>query len=427
MAEMMSAKGGSASGGKITKIQAIEILDSRGNPTVQTTIWAGDVKATASVPSGASTGVHEALELRDGDKKRYGGKGVLKACKNVNEKIFKALQGMSVSEQEKVDQVMLDLDGTENKSKLGANAILSVSLAAARLAAKLHNQELYEYLAKTYGYEVKQLPIPFFNIINGGKHADSGLDIQEFFIIPLKGTFSNRLRMATEVFHTLKEQLASKKLTTAVGDEGGFAPKLSSNEEALKQLEQAIKTAKYKFGTDFAMGMDAAASEFFDAKKGTYEFKASKISIKSSSVYQVYKKWLSKYPLIAIEDGCAEDDFLGWKFMTQELGSKTLLVGDDLFVTNPKRIQMGITQKIANAVLIKLNQIGTLTETLAAIKLAQKNNYKVVISHRSGETSDTFIADLAVGVNAEYIKTGAPSRGERVAKYNRLLEIENNL
>jgi enolase len=427
MAEMMSAKGGSASGGKITKIQAIEILDSRGNPTVQTTIWAGDVKATASVPSGASTGVHEAIELRDGDKKRYGGKGVLKACKNVNEKIFKALNGMSVNEQEKIDQAMLDLDGTENKSKLGANAILSVSLAAARLAAKLHNQELYEYLAKTYGYEVKQLPIPFFNIINGGKHADSGLDIQEFFIIPLKGTFSNRLRMATEVFHTLKEQLASKKLTTAVGDEGGFAPKLSSNEEALKQLEQAIKTAKYKFGTDFAMGMDAAASEFFDAKKGTYEFKASKISIKSSSVYQVYKKWLSKYPLIAIEDGCAEDDFLGWKFMTQELGSKTLLVGDDLFVTNPKRIQMGITQKIANAVLIKLNQIGTLTETLAAIKLAQKNNYKVVISHRSGETSDTFIADLAVGVNAEYIKTGAPSRGERVAKYNRLLEIENNL
>ena len=402
----------------------MEVLDSRGNPTVQTTVWAGDVSATASVPSGASTGVHEALELRDGDKKRYGGKGVLKACKHVNEKIFKALKGMSAGDQELIDRAMLDLDGTYNKAKLGANAILSVSLATARLAAKLKNQELFEYLAVTYGYELKNLPTPFFNVINGGAHADSGLDIQEFFIIPLKGNFATKLRMGAEVFHTLKSQLAAQKLTTAVGDEGGFAPKLSSNEDALKQLETAIKTAGYKLGADFALGMDAAASEFFNTKTGTYELKASKISAKSTNIYQTYKKWLSKYPILAIEDGCAEDDFLGWKFLTQNLGSQTLLIGDDLFVTNPVRIQMGITQKIANAVLIKVNQIGTLTETLAAIKLAQKNKYKVVISHRSGETSDSFISDLAVAVNADYIKTGAPSRGERLAKYNRLLEIE---
>ena len=402
----------------------MEVLDSRGNPTVQTTVWAGDVSATASVPSGASTGVHEALELRDGDKKRYGGKGVLKACKHVNEKIFKALKGMSAGDQELIDRAMLDLDGTDNKAKLGANAILSVSLATARLAAKLKNQELFEYLAVTYGYELKNLPTPFFNVINGGAHADSGLDIQEFFIIPLKGNFATKLRMGAEVFHTLKSQLAAQKLTTAVGDEGGFAPKLSSNEDALKQLETAIKTAGYKLGADFALGMDAAASEFFNTKTGTYELKASKISAKSTNIYQTNKKWLSKYPILAIEDGCAEDDFLGWKFLTQNLGSQTLLIGDDLFVTNPVRIQMGITQKIANAVLIKVNQIGTLTETLAAIKLAQKNKYKVVISHRSGETSDSFISDLAVAVNADYIKTGAPSRGERLAKYNRLLEIE---
>lgn len=412
---------------KITKIQALEVLDSRGNPTIQTTVWADEVSGTASVPSGASTGVHEALELRDGDKKRYGGKGVLKACKNVNDKIFKVIKGMSGTDQEGIDKAMLELDGTDNKRKLGANAILSVSLAVARLGAKIKHQELYEYLAETYGYEVKGLPTPFFNVINGGAHADSGLDIQEFFVIPLKGNFATKLRMGTEVFHTLKNQLAAKKLTVAVGDEGGFAPKLSSNEEALKQLEIAIKSAGYKMGPEFALGMDAAASEFFDAKKGTYELKASKISAKSSSMYQVYKKWISKYPIMSIEDGCAEDDFLGWKFLTQNLGSQTMLVGDDLFVTNPVRIQMGITQKIANSILIKVNQIGTLTETMAAIKLGQKNKYKIVISHRSGETSDTFISDLAVAVNAEYIKTGAPSRGERVAKYNRLLEIEDRL
>jgi enolase len=427
MDSTMSRAAGSASGGKITKIQAMEILDSRGNPTVQTSIWAGDVKATASVPSGASTGVHEALELRDNDKKRYGGKGVLKACRNVNEKIFKAVKGILAANQQKIDETMIELDGTDNKSKLGANAILSVSLASARLAAKCQKMELFHYLAKTYGYEAKRLPTPFFNVINGGKHADSGLDIQEFFIIPLKGDFATRLRMAAEVFHTLKAQLAAHGMITSVGDEGGFAPKLSSNEEAFRQLETAIKTAKYRLGKDFALGLDAAASEFFNDKKGTYELKASKISASPSNVYQVYKKWLAKYPLLAIEDGCAEDDFLGWKFLTQALGEKTLLIGDDIFVTNPARIQLGITQKIANAVLIKVNQIGTLTETLQAIKLSQKNKYKIVISHRSGETSDSFIADLAVATNADYIKSGAPSRGERLAKYNRLLEIERQL
>jgi len=412
---------------RITKIQALEVLDSRGNPTVQTTVWAGETSATASVPSGASTGVHEALELRDGNKKRYGGKGVLKACKNVEGKIFKAVKGISVGDQEKIDQTMINLDGTDNKAKLGANAILSVSLASARLAAKCQKMELFEYLAGTYGYQAKGLPTPFFNVINGGVHADSGLDIQEFFLIPIGGNFANKLRSAAEVFHTLKSLLGAKGLATSVGDEGGFAPKLSSNEDAFKQLEAAIKSVKYKLGTDFALGLDAASSEFFNEKKGIYEFKASKISATPANVYQVYKKWLAKYPLLAIEDGCAQDDFLGWKFLTQNLGDKTLLIGDDIFVTNPVRIQMGITQKIANAVLIKVNQIGTLTETIAAIKLSQKNKYKIVISHRSGETCDPFIADLAVATNAEYIKTGAPCRGERLAKYNRLLEIENQL
>ncbi|MDR3643182.1 MAG: phosphopyruvate hydratase [Candidatus Doudnabacteria bacterium] len=412
---------------KITKIQALEVLDSRGNPTVQTTVWAGDLSAKASVPSGASTGVHEALELRDNDKYRFGGKGVLKACLNVEKKIFKALKGLSVADQQKIDRTMLELDGTANKAKLGANAILSVSLATARLAAKAKKIELYEYLAATYGYKVKSLPTPFFNVINGGVHADSGLDIQEFFLIPLKGNFANKLRMAAEVFHSLKSQLAIQGLATSVGDEGGFAPKLSSNEDALKQLETAIKSAKYKLGSDFALGLDAASSEFFDEKKGVYELKASNITATPANVYQIYKKWLAKYPLLALEDGCAQDDFSGWKALTQNLGDKTLLIGDDIFVTNPIRIQMGIEQKIANAVLIKVNQIGTLTETIDAIKLSQKHKYKIVFSHRSGETCDSFIADLAVATNADYIKSGAPSRGERLAKYNRLMEIEEQL
>ena len=412
---------------KITKILAREILDSRGNPTVETTVWAGKLSAKAAVPSGASTGIHEALELRDNDKRRYGGKGVLKACGNVNSAIFMAVKGMPVQSQEKIDGKMLRLDNTKNKSKLGANAILSVSLAVVRLASKAVGKELFEYLAGKYGYRAKTLPTPLFNVINGGKHADSGLDIQEFFIIPQRGSFATKFRMGAEVFHSLKSSLAKQKLTTAVGDEGGFAPKLKSNDEAFRQLETAIKLAGYRVGKDIALGIDAAASEFFDTKKKKYILSASGKTYPPESVYLLYQSWIKKYRLSVIEDACAEDDFEGWKKLTAVLNKKAVLVGDDLFVTDPGRIDYGIAQNIANAVLIKVNQIGTLTETLKAIKLSQKNKYKIVVSHRSGETPDDFIADLAVGVNAEYIKTGAPSRGERVAKYNRLMEIEEKI
>jgi enolase len=412
---------------KITKIHSREILDSRGNPTVETAVYSGDICAKASVPSGASTGIHEALELRDNDKKRYGGKGVLKACKNVNGKIFKAIKGVSVKEQEKIDKIMIELDGTENKSKLGANAILSVSLACARLAAKLEKIELYKYLANLYGYIPKNLPTPLFNVINGGAHADSGLDVQEYFIIPQKGNFSAKLRMATEVFHALKALLSSKGLTVAVGDEGGFAPKLKNNEEPFKFLETAMKSAGYKFGVDFKMGVDVASSEFFDNKTGQYIMKAPQSKFASSGMYKFYKKWLDKYSLEIIEDACEQDDFLGWKLLMQNLSKRTTVVGDDLFATNINRIQMGVQQNLANGIIIKVNQIGSLTETLRAIKLAQKNKFKIILSHRSGETPEDFISDLAVAVNAEYIKSGAPSRGERVAKYNRLLEIEEQL
>ncbi len=412
---------------KITKIQAREILDSRGNPTVETIIWAGKTSAKAAVPSGASTGVHEALELRDNDKHRYNGKGVLKACKNVNGPIFKAVKGMSVHHQEKIDEKMLQLDGTKNKSKLGANAILSVSLAVVRLASKIAGKELFEYLAKLHGYKIKSLPTPLFNVINGGRHADSGLDIQEFFIIPLKGKFSTKLRMGAEVFHALRSSLAKQKLITAVGDEGGFAPKLKSNDDAFRQLEMAIKQAGYRIGKDFVLGIDAAASEFFDAEKEIYTVAMSNKKYSPENIYRLYQTWVSKYHLAVIEDACAEDDFEGWKKLTAVLGRKALLVGDDLFVTNPGRINYGIAQNVANAVLVKVNQIGSLTETMEAIKLAQKNKYQIVVSHRSGETSDDFISDLAVAVNAQYIKTGAPSRGERVAKYNRLMEIEEEI
>jgi enolase len=421
---------------QISKILAREILDSRGNPTVETTIWAGEIWATASVPSGASTGIHEALELRDGDKKRYGGLGVLNACKNVNTKIAKVLKGFDVTKQREIDEKMIVLDKTKNKSKLGANAILSVSLASARLAAKIEGLELYEYLAKVYrgnGNEVLPtkikytIPTPLFNVINGGVHADSGLDIQEFFIIPQTKKFSNQLEAGVLVYHQLKKNLMAEGYSIGVGDEGGFAPKLPSNEDALKYLAEAVKKSGFVLGKDFNLGMDAASSEFYDKSKATYELKASKTSLKSASIYQFYKKWINKYSISVIEDGCAEDDFLGWKFLTQNLGQNVLLVGDDLFVTNSKRIQMGINQKIANSVLIKVNQIGSLSETFDAIKLAQQNNYKVILSHRSGETPDSFIADLSVAVNADYIKAGAPCRGERLAKYNRLLEIEEKI
>ena len=418
---------------KISNIKAIEILDSRGNPTIQTTVWSGLVCATASVPSGASTGVHEAMELRDGEMKRYNGLGVKKACLNVNGKILKVLRGVNCFDQKKVDEIMLRLDGTSNKSKLGANAILSVSLACMRLSSVLKEEPLYQTIANYYGYQPKNLPAPLFNVINGGVHADSGLDIQEYFLIPQKGKFSSRLRQSAEVYHALKKLLVSQKLSVGVGDEGGFAPHLKNNEAGFTTLHKAIELAGYKNNSDFRLGIDAAASEFFDPDKQVYQLKASRLNFKPASIYKMYQKWVDEFGLQIIEDGCAEDDYLGWQLLTENLSTKALmskkvsLVGDDLFVTNTARIQKGIINNIANAVLIKPNQIGTLTETLAAIKLAQEHGYKIVISHRSGETADSFISDLAVGVNADFMKAGAPARGERLAKYNRLLQIEQIL
>lgn len=411
----------------ITKITAREILDSRGNPTIETTIWAGLEFAVASVPSGASTGAHEALELRDGDKKRFNGLGVRKAIRNVEVSIAKALKGKSVIDLKNIDQIMLNLDKTKNKSKLGANAILSVSLASARLASKLSNKPLYKYLANQYSFRNLSLPTPLLNVINGGVHADSGLDVQEFFIIPLRGSFADKINHSHAVIRELKKLLIRKKLSVGVGDEGGFAPKLGSNKKALRTLVSAVENAGFKLKKDFALGLDAAASEFFDAEKEIYSFKADRKHYKPASVYRLYQQWINAYGLKIIEDGCAEDDFAGWQKLTDALGGQTILVGDDLFVTDTARIESGIIAGIANAVLIKLNQIGTVTETMAAIKLAQKFGYAVVISHRSGETSDDFIADLAVAVGADYIKAGSLSRGERLAKYNRLLAIESEL
>ncbi len=412
---------------KITHIQAREILDSRGNPTVETTVWAGRDFAIASVPSGASTGTHEALELRDGDKKRYGGLGVKDACANVEKKIFPVVKGMPVDDQAGIDAAMIEKDGTPNKSKLGANAILSVSLAVSRLAAKLAGQELYQHLAVQYGYKVKRMPTPLCNVINGGVHADSGLDIQEFFVIPQKGSFAEKVEKTHRVIRALKANLVKQGHVVGVGDEGGFAPHLGSNEKALRELASAVSNAGLKLGKDIALGFDAAASEFFDKEKEIYRLQADHKNFKPASMYKLYEKWIKHYHIQIIEDGCAEDDFCGWQHLTNELGKQVTLVGDDLFVTDPQRIQSGIISNIANAVLIKVNQIGTLTETMEAIKLAQKYSYKVVISHRSGETIDSFIADLAAAVNADYIKTGSLNRGERLAKYNRLLEIEQQI
>lgn len=412
---------------KITKISAREILDSRGNPTIETTIWSGDVFAVASVPSGASTGVHEALELRDGDKKRYSGLGVKNACRNVNTTIFKLLKNKPVSDIKEIDRLMIAADKTKNKSKFGANAILSVSLASARLAAKLANKPLYKFLESHYKFNKPSLPTPLLNVINGGVHADSGLDVQEFFLIPLKGSFQEKIIKSHAVIRQLKSALMKKNLSVGVGDEGGFAPKIGSNKKALKALAEAIKSAGFKINKDFALGLDAAASEFFDSEREIYRLKADKKHFKPASIYRLYQSWYNTYGLRIIEDGCAEDDFQGWQKLTAALGGQATLVGDDLFVTDPQRIEAGIIAGIANAVLIKVNQIGSLSETMEAIKLAQKYNYKVVISHRSGETSDDFIADLAVAVGADYIKAGSLSRGERLAKYNRLMAIESEL
>lgn len=412
---------------KISKISAREILDSRGNPTIETCVWSGQNFAVASVPSGASTGSHEAIELRDGDKARFAGLGVKKAIANVEKKIAPLLIGISVSDQQTIDQLMIDKDGTKNKSKLGANAILSVSLACSRLAAQLSNQELYQHLAKQYGYQPAKLPTPLCNVINGGVHADSGLDVQEFFVIPLKGSFADKLQRTSKIIHLLKKRLATHGYTVSVGDEGGFAPQLHSNEKALRFLADVVKLAGFKLGKDIALGMDVAATELFDAKREVYRFQADQKNFKPTSIARLYARWVQDYHIRVIEDGCSEDDFVGWQHLTDNLGAHVTLVGDDLFVTDPQRIQTGIIAGIANATLIKLNQIGTLSETIAAIQLAQKYGYKVVISHRSGETNDDFIADLAVAVNADYIKAGSLARGERLAKYNRLLEIEQNL
>jgi enolase len=411
----------------IFDIQAREIIDSRGNPTVEVdVILAGGAVGRAAVPSGASTGEHEALELRDGDAKRYSGKGVSKAVKNVTDKILPALEGVDAFDQLTVDRIMLELDGTETKSKLGANAILAVSLANAKAAAEAVGFPLFKYLG---GPNAKVLPVPMANVINGGAHSDAPIDFQEFMIVP-KGfnTFSEGLRAITEIFHALKSVLKKKGLSTAVGDEGGFAPKLDSAEAAIETILQATKDAGYSAGKQIFLALDVASSEFYDAKSGGYVFKKSTgQKLTGAELVDFYAKLVGKYPIISIEDGCAENDWKTWKLLTDKLGDKIQLVGDDLFVTNVKFLRKGIEQGVANSILVKVNQIGSLTETLDAVELAKENSYTAVISHRSGETEDATIADIAVATNAGQIKTGSLSRTDRVAKYNQLLRIEQLL
>jgi enolase len=412
---------------EIIGVHAREILDSRGNPTVEVDILTESGSwGRAAVPSGASTGAHEAAELRDGDNKRYLGKGVLKAVDNVNEVIADEIIGLSVLDQAEIDQTMIQLDGTENKSNLGANAILAVSLAAARAAAQYTELGLYQYIG---GPNARILPIPLMNILNGGAHADNGIDFQEFMVMPVGAeSFSQALRMGTEVFHHLKSVLKAKGLSTNVGDEGGFAPNISSNTEAIETVLQAIEKAGYRPGEDIYIAMDAASSEFYDREKGVYRFKKSTgDEFTSAQFVQYWKDWSEKYPIISIEDGLDEDDWAGWKALTSAIGSKVQLVGDDLFVTNVNRLQRGLNEGIANSILVKVNQIGTLTETMNAVQLAQRNGYTAVMSHRSGETEDSTIADLAVGMHTGQIKTGSASRSDRMAKYNQLLRIEEML
>jgi enolase len=406
---------------EIQEVTAREILDSRGNPTVEAEVRTETGFGRGAVPSGASTGEHEAIELRDGDKKRYLGKGVLQAVKNVNEKLGPAVVGMSTLDQAAVDQRLLEIDGTANKGKVGANAILAVSMAAARAGANVVGLPLWRYLG---GAQARVLPTPLMNIVNGGAHADNGLEVQEFMIVPLGfETFAEALRCGTEIFHNLKSILKKEGLTTAVGDEGGFAPRLASNEDALKRILQAIDAAGYKAGTDVALAMDCAASEFYKDGKYTWDKKPRT----GAELCDIYSELCSKYPIVSIEDGYAEDDWDGWKLMTDKLGSRIQLVGDDLFVTNKERLARGIEKKIANSILIKLNQIGSVTETLDTIRLAGTAGYTSIISHRSGETEDAFIADLAVATNAGQIKTGSLSRSDRIAKYNQLLRIAGEL
>ncbi|HBO16770.1 MAG: Enolase [Candidatus Moranbacteria bacterium GW2011_GWE2_35_2-] len=415
---------------KIKKVVAREILDSRGNPTVEVELeLENGIKSVAAVPSGASTGSHEALELRDGDKKRYGGKGVLKAVENVNNEIAKAAVGMEVGEQEKIDRKIIELDGTENKSRLGANAILGVSLAVCRAAAMDKKKELYEYISDTFNFsKEKKMPFPMFNILNGGQHSDSGLCVQEFKLVP-DGIekYCEQLRAGSEIFYALKKSLTEKKYSTGVGDEGGFAPRLKSNSQALEIINTAIKTAGYEPGKQANIGLDVAANSFFDEKSGKYLLQPEGKTLGKEELLDLYKDWIEKYNIISIEDGLGEEDWKGWAMMNEKLGKKIMLIGDDLLVTNVKRLQTAITEKACNSVLIKVNQIGTLTETIECIKLAKANGMKTVISHRSGETTDDFIADLAVGADADYIKTGSLSRGERICKYNRLLKISEDL
>ena len=409
---------------KITKIKAREILDSRGNPTVEVdVILDNGIMGRAAVPSGASTGSKEAVELRDGDKKRYHGKGVLKAVANVNKIIAPKLKGMAPEKQKEIDRHMIDLDGTENKAKLGANAILGVSIAVAKAAALDKGKPIYKYIG---GKDARRLPIPFFNIMNGGKHADNNVDIQEFMIAPIGApSFREALRMAAETYQTLKTVLKSKGMNTAVGDEGGFAPNLSSNEEALRLLIAAIEKSGYKPGEQISIVLDPAASEFY--RDGKYLLKADNSKLSSEEMVDYYRALVAKYPIICIEDALAEDDWAGWRILTKKLGKKIQLTGDDIFVTNPMILAEGIKQGIANSVLIKLNQIGTLTETLETLATAKAAGYTCLFSHRSGETEDSFLADVAVATNAGQLKTGAPARSERLAKYNQLLRIEEEL
>lgn len=411
----------------IEGIHARQILDSRGNPTIEVdVITESGAFGRAAVPSGASTGTHEAVELRDGDKKRYQGKGVLKAVENVNTKIASEIVGLDVFDQNLIDKIMIELDATKNKGKLGANAILGTSLAVAKAAAMEAGQSLYRYIG---GVNANTLPVPMMNILNGGSHADNSIDFQEFMVMPVNAdTFSESLRMGTEVFHTLKKVLHEKGFSTNVGDEGGFAPNIKSNEEAIEIVLKAIEKAGFKPGVDMFIAMDAASSEFYDAKTKTYTFKKSDgKKLKSDEMVEYWAKWAKKYPIISIEDGMGEEDWDGWKKLTDKIGSKVQLVGDDLFVTNVDFLQKGIDMGVANSILVKVNQIGSLTETINAVNLAKQNSYKSIMSHRSGETEDSTIADLAVALNTGQIKTGSASRSDRMAKYNQLIRIEEEL
>ena len=412
---------------QIIAIRGRQILDSRGNPTVEVEVFTEQgAMGRAAVPSGASTGVHEACELRDGDKSVYLGKGVLQAVNNVNNVLNEELRGMYVEEQRAIDQKMIELDGTPNKSRLGANAILGVSLACAKAAAMESGQQLYRYLGGCGGY---MLPVPMMNILNGGSHADNSIDFQEFMIMPVGApTFTEALRMGAEVFHNLRTVLKSRNMSTNVGDEGGFAPNLGSNDEAIQVVCQAIEKAGYRPGEDVFIGLDAAASEYYNPETGLYEMRWSTgEKYNATEMVDFWKRWVEQYPVISIEDGMAEDDWDGWKLLTDAIGDRCQLVGDDLFVTNVERLQMGLDRKVANSILVKLNQIGTLSETIDAVSLATRNGYTSIISHRSGETEDTTIADLVVALNTGLIKTGSASRTDRICKYNQLMRIEEGL